>query len=436
MERRQSLLGKHGYAFSTLTDAERASYKKIYEAIMRRERIILGDLPITDRATVSRLLACVDMDHPELFWMDGYQNKRAAIDNAFELMQDESAFEEIWDAMTAGADYDGDGEVSFFERRLAAGRAALEANPLMAWSIKNSLTLSPFWTARRIKLTQERLNEYVQGCKALITEDMDDYQVFRRVFEYVASHTSYNLRKSRKSQDIRSVFIERESVCKGYAEALQYLLLMFGIPCFTAQGIATSISGTKSAHAWNYVLVDGVWNIVDITAGDRDLDCHPERLPFIPAKIRPSFVDYRYMSLSGAGYSPSDFIEYPSTGATADYFEREGYVLAPGSWLAFVKICSKLHDGTEDYVQVKCAGSFDWLDAWMRSSFTFAVRLCVACDEDICALDQLDEALVEKAKALSNEDVSRAGWGEFKLHLCHISPKKDVFLLMAAQSVD
>ena len=428
-KKRKSLLGISGFAYSALQPWEQRVYRRLCNSIMNCRKIDLFDYPGLNQSDISRILLCIDMDHPEFFWMDGYQSKWAMTKNALNLMQDGGILEETLMAMENGVDYDNDGEVSFFERRLAGGRAALEANPLIAWSIEDSLTLSPFWGARRIDRIQKQFDKYQAGCRALIPEQADDYQILRTVFEYVAGHTSYSFKKMKKSQDVRSVFIERESVCKGYAEALQYLLLGFGIPCFTAQGIAGSDLGIKGAHAWNYVMIDGVWNIVDVTAGDWDLELRPERLPNIPNHVRADFVDHRCMCLDGSSYKPADFIEYPKTGTTSDYFEYEGYILHPEAWRAFVRICCRLHAGLEKYVQVRCVGDYAETEEWMRSAITLVVRICVVVDKQSKVAFTLDSATMEEARSLSRDEINEAGWGNFKLNIHPMSAKRDVCVL-------
>lgn len=63
-----------------------------------------------------------------------------------------------------------------------------------------------------------------------------------------------------------SVFLEPfTTVCEGYAEAFQLLCQREGIPCITVVGTADG-----GGHAWNYVqMEDGVWYAVDLTWDDQ-----------------------------------------------------------------------------------------------------------------------------------------------------------------------
>ena len=83
MSKRESLWGKHGYAYGTLDAKEKAAYQQLYDAIANRDRIRLSDYPQLEPADISRLLACIDMDHPELFWLyNGIEMTLAVLENA------------------------------------------------------------------------------------------------------------------------------------------------------------------------------------------------------------------------------------------------------------------------------------------------------------------------------------------------------------------
>ena len=56
-------------------------------------------------------------------------------------------------------------------------------------------------------------------------------------------------------------FVLKCAVCQGYAEAYQYLMKQFGIPC----GLVTSNS---VRHAWNVVFINNSWQYVDVTFDD------------------------------------------------------------------------------------------------------------------------------------------------------------------------
>lgn len=423
---RPSLLGKQGYAYSTLDETEKQAYDGLCETIATRGKIRLADYPDLQPADISRLLACIDMDHPEFFWMDGYQNKWAISRAVSDLISEEDLTDDVWNAFMEGADYDGNGTISFMERRIAASRTVMEANPIMAWSIDRELTLSLFWIPLRIRLIQSQLDAYVEDCAATIPEGADDYQVLRRTFEFVARHTTYDLGAVNSSQDVRSVFVKRRSVCKGYAEAFQYLLLSFGIPCFTVQGLAGFDAKHEAGHAWNFVFIDGAWNRVDVTLGDWDLEVNPSRMPQIPEQFRALFVDYSRMCAPARFYKPACFIAYPPTGSTSDYFKREHYEIGVNGWLDYARVYLRLYTGAEPYVLVRHLGDPTEARQTMEKSAFLSARLMCAVGNDESMLDDGLEACIEKVNKVGPKELEAAGYHVFKLGIVPLSSEGSV----------
>ena len=72
-------------------------------------------------------------------------------------------------------------------------------------------------------------------------------------------------KKSKRDQEIRSVFLDKETVCNGYAEAFVYLCKQCNINCAYARG--TSLN---ESHAWNIVEIDGKYCWIDITWDDSE----------------------------------------------------------------------------------------------------------------------------------------------------------------------
>lgn len=64
--------------------------------------------------------------------------------------------------------------------------------------------------------------------------------------------------------------IEGCAVCDGYAEGFSVLMQAAGIPAMTVIGSACEPSGSRIAHAWNLVELDGIWYHIDCTWDDTD----------------------------------------------------------------------------------------------------------------------------------------------------------------------
>ncbi len=60
--------------------------------------------------------------------------------------------------------------------------------------------------------------------------------------------------------------VNNESVCEGYAKSFKAVMDRLNIPCVCVQGYADgSKDGNYEPHMWNYVQVDGMWYLVDVT---------------------------------------------------------------------------------------------------------------------------------------------------------------------------
>lgn len=92
-------------------------------------------------------------------------------------------------------------------------------------------------------------------------------ETMENICAYVADSSDYV--NSDNDQYIDSVFTNGESVCAGYAKAVQYLALRHGIPCIFIAGTADDYLGTGGRHAWLAALVDGEVRYYDPTWYDQ-----------------------------------------------------------------------------------------------------------------------------------------------------------------------
>ena len=89
----------------------------------------------------------------------------------------------------------------------------------------------------------------------------------QNICDYVADNTDYV--NTDDDQYIDSVFVNHQSVCAGYAKAVQYLALRHGIPCVYITGEAEDFLGTGGRHAWLAAYVDGEVRFYDPTWYDQ-----------------------------------------------------------------------------------------------------------------------------------------------------------------------
>ena len=114
------------------------------------------------------------------------------------------------------------------------------------------------------------IREITDSIIASIPEDATEYETVRLFFIWLCENVSYE--HSDRDQDIRSVFIDRKSVCNGYARAFQYLCSRVGIQCALAAGTADNAQTPPEEHAWDLVRIDGQYYWVDPTWGDPVLE--------------------------------------------------------------------------------------------------------------------------------------------------------------------
>ena len=136
------------------------------------------------------------------------------------------------------------------------------------------------------------------------------YELLIREVEYDES-SSYN-------QTIQSVFLEKKTVCMGYAKATQYLLNKMGIFCTLVTG--NILDETSSSHAWNLVQIGENYYYVDTTWGSPGYNAKGDR---------EDAISYSYLCCSdktiSATHKANEDILLPScTDESYHYYKRKG----------------------------------------------------------------------------------------------------------------
>lgn len=199
-----------GYAYDTLPVDQKILYDEILEGLENREQE--SDLSTVDETTLSKVFQCVMNDHPEIFYVDGYTYTKYKTGN--EITQ-----------------------ITFHGNYIYEGEEIAER--------------------------QEKIEALVDAIFEQMPAGMDDYGTVKYLYEYVIEYTQYQL-DAPDSQNICSVFLNGESVCQGYAKALQYLVQEAGLGATLVLGYVENGDG----HAWDLVKMDGDWYYVDPTWGD------------------------------------------------------------------------------------------------------------------------------------------------------------------------
>ena len=255
------------YYFEQLDSSEKTLYVECYQILaMQAQEILISTL---DADILPRVYQCVINDHPEFFYLNGYTYTQ----------------------------YTRNEEIQYIT---FSGRYTYDAEEV----------------ARRQRLIDAEVENLIDGLLGY-----DEYETVKRVYEKLILSTDYSM-DSPDNQNICSVFLDKKSVCNGYAKAAQYLLNDLGIPCIIINGTTNSDS-----HAWNIVEIDGAYYHMDTTWGDpsyySSTDSEKEGAPNI---------DYSYLCVTDAEIRKNHTIDQEftlpvCTSITDNYFVREGLYL-------------------------------------------------------------------------------------------------------------
>lgn len=106
-------------------------------------------------------------------------------------------------------------------------------------------------------------NQAIDGMLAYITPSMTDYEKEKTLHDLLANKVTYV--SANNAHNAYGALVEGLAVCEGYAEALQCLLQRVGIQSIQVYG-----ESRDENHAWNMVLIDGEYYLVDLTWNDQD----------------------------------------------------------------------------------------------------------------------------------------------------------------------
>lgn len=219
------------YAYQTLGNEARAVYREMLSAVLEQKE--KTEVSTLDADVLEAAYKALCADYGGLFWISGYVYTQ----------------------------YTRDGEAVGME-------------------------FSPKYTMRKEEreAIQKQIDASVEELMAGISITDSDYAKAKYVFEILVQNVDYDS-NARNSQNIISVFLDRATVCQGYACATQYLLNLLGIP-----GVIVTGTANGESHAWNLVRLDGAYYYMDTTWGNsRYLDS---------ASQMEKYVNYNYLAIT------------------------------------------------------------------------------------------------------------------------------------------
>ncbi len=259
------------FYYDLLSDDE----KTIYSQILYILQGMMEDVTIStmDENILEKVFGYVLNDHPELFYVEGYNYTRYTVGN-----------------------------------------------------IPQKMTFSGTYS-----MSTEEVNEHVGRINAYISDfseslknnidKVDDYNIIKFVYEYIIFGTDYD-EQAEHNQSIISVMENGRSVCSGYSKTAQLLLNSCGVKTTIVLGRVKD----GESHSWNLVLADGKYYYMDVTWGDSSYTLREDSGEFTNS-LPP--VNYNYMLMTtDLVKSTHDFDNpelFPQCVSMEDnYFVKEG----------------------------------------------------------------------------------------------------------------
>lgn len=288
------------YYFSTLEITQQNLYVEILYALENYVEEML--VSTTDTMQIDKVFQCVLLDHPEIFYTDGY---------------------------------------SFVKYTLG--------NEVKKITFKGTYTHGPEEKEQREAEIEMAALQMLKG----ISAEADDYEKVKYVYETIINSTEYDM-EAEENQNIISVFLNQTSVCQGYAKAVQYLLNKLGVPCFMVIGTVENGEG----HAWNLVKINNKYYHLDATWGDASyLICINEEGGEI--QNMPS-INYDYLCVTTEEitrtHSISDFVILPLCDSLeSNYYVREGAYFRELDLEQLEQLIQKYRTEERESVTLRCA---------------------------------------------------------------------------------
>lgn len=293
------------YAYDRLSEEEQIWYRDIDKLLEYRmdEEMELSQEAIEEGLTeedIDKIYNCVMMDHPEYFYVEGYE----------------------YVTYTTGS-----GDL-----------AGIDIYGKYAYSMEEC------------EMRQKEIEEAVEEILWLAPTDDDDYEKIRYVYETIIKQTDYDL-SAPDNQNIYSVLVGGASVCQGYAKTTQYLLNELGIDCTIVFGKV----GDGEAHSWNIVECNGDFYHLDTTWGDASYSMNGEML----TEAEAPEINYDYLCISTQQlertHEIKEVVALPECDSLDDnYYVREGKYFYTYDEEQFRRELAETFEEGESSITIKC----------------------------------------------------------------------------------
>jgi len=290
------------YAFSMLEVTQQNLYAEILYALTNYVEEM--EVSTLDTKEIDTVFQCVLLDHPEIFYTDGYTFVKYTLGDEIKRITFSGTY--IYDRQ---------------ERE------------------------------ELLKQIEAAVSSVVSG----IAPEASDYDKIKYIYETVIEGCEYRL-DARDNQNICSVFLYGSSVCQGYAKAVQLLCGRMGIP-------ATLVTGTVDngeGHAWNLVRIDGEWYHLDATWGDAFYLFEESAANGGELQTQVPEINYDYLCVTtdqiGRTHTISHLLPLPECSAMENnYYVKDGAYFVTADMEQFGAFVMRCRQEGRESVTIKCS---------------------------------------------------------------------------------
>ncbi len=238
--------GVDTYCHDQLSTGEQVAYQAMFYCLTNLvESWNCGSIT---QETIQKAYDCILMDHPEIYWSDGYTYVTSFVNNEVSGHRVEFSF--------------------------SMDRA-------------------------EIKRRNAELEQALMDMAAQIGRIDPSYETVKAVYEYMVRNFTYN--ELNLDQSMYSAMMKRSGVCASFAKAFEFIMQCMNIPCTVVYGYLTQSGGrlaSSMGHEWNLVQLDGGWYHVDVTSA---IVVHEDY----------GFMDYRFLCATTADMLYTHRIDNP-----------------------------------------------------------------------------------------------------------------------------
>lgn len=286
------------YGYNQLNETEKNLYTDLLTGLANFSEQI--EIQTLEPDVLEKVFNCVMADHPEIFYVSGYHYTGYA-----------------------------DGE------------------KISKMTVRGEYT----YTKPEVDALQKKIDVSTTRILSEIDMDATEYEKVKYVYESIINRTEYDL-EAPDSQNICSVFLNKKSVCLGYAKATQYLLQKLGIDTFLVTG---SVKNGES-HAWNLVKVDGDWYYLDSTWGD----AYYRMEDVTTQDVQKNAVNYDYFCVTTnqlkRTHTIKSFVNLPVCTATkANYYVAENAFFTEYDEERIEQLFTEAKAEGKECLRLKCA---------------------------------------------------------------------------------